>query len=240
LFKAETAIKALDELRTIALVKNEEENKEEIIAMKRSTEQSFPPALNPTFSANYVFNGSQFYKANGVIITGKIAMDFTQSGFVFSVDSITGSWPFDLQFEMRISPSRGGFDIIGVGQSNGQCYDYIFFQWIWSILLPQYQIPPYSVQSPDQKVNGVECSVWNFANPPTILYVRKSDNTIIQISSNFQTFGFSTVTLSNIQTTVNPSLYARPPSCIEILGWSHNWASHLPWGWFGPFCWIWW
>jgi len=241
-------MKELRRLRTISSSSSssssssfkKEENKEEHLMMKRSKEQSgFPPALNPTFSANYIFNGSQFYQANGVTVTGKIAMDYTQSGFAFTVDSVTGSWPFDVQFEMRVSPSRGGFDIIGVG-SNGQCYDYIFFQWIWSIILPQYQVPPYSVQSPDQKVNGVECSVWSFADPPTILYVRKSDNTLIQMSSTFQTFGYSTVTLSNIQTTVNPSLYSRPSSCIEILGWSHNWASHLPWGWCDPFCGILW
>jgi hypothetical protein len=234
--KAETTIKAIDELRirSIESEKEKEEEKENP-KVKRIEEQTFPPALNPTFSANYVFNGSQFYEANGVIITGKVAFDFTQSGFSFSVDSISGSWPFDLQAELRISPSRGGFDFIGVGP-NGQCYDYIFFQWLWSIILPQYQIPPYAIQSPDQKVNGVECSVWSFASPPTIIYVRKSDNTLIQMSSSFQTFGYSTVTLYNVQTVVNPSSYSRPSTCTEILGWSHNWASHLPWGWCEPFC----
>jgi hypothetical protein len=244
LYKAESAIKALDHIRTQSMAskkaeKEKQEDGEISKVVKRTEQQNFPPALNPTFSANYVFNGSQFYAANGVIITGKIAFDFTQSGFAFSMDSITGSFPFDLQAELRISPSRGGFDFIGVGP-NGQCYDYIFFQWLWSILLPQYQIPPSAIQSPDQKVNGVLCAVWSYSSPPTMLYVRKSDNTLIQISSNFQTFGYSTVTLFNVQTTVSPSSYARPSTCTEILGWSHNWASHLPWGWCDPFCWIWW
>jgi len=237
LYKAETIIKAIDHLRTTP---NHIIKKEETIINKRSEQQVFPPQLNPTFSANYVFNGSQFYKANGVIITGKVAMDYTQSGFAISVDSITGSFPFDLQAEIRIFPSRGGFDIIGVGPNGQSCYDYIFFQWLWSILLPQYQIPPYSVQGPDQKVNGVDCTVWSFSNPATMLFVRKSDNTLIQISSYFQSFGYSTVTLYNVQPTVSPSQYSRPSTCIEILGWSHNWASHLPWGWCDPYCWIWW
>jgi len=238
LFKAESVIKAMDALRTKSqnnLLKPEKEEKK-----KRLESQSFPPVLNPTFSANYVFNGSQFYKANGVIITGKVAMDYTQSGFAYSIDSINGSLPFDLQAEFRVSPSRGGFDFIGV---NGQsCYDYIFFQWLWSILLPQYQIPPYAVQGPDQKVNGVDCSVWSFSNggPPTQLFVRKSDNTLIQLTTYFETLSFSTITLYNVVPTVNPAQYSRPSTCIEILGWSHNWASHLPWGWCDPYCWIWW
>jgi len=208
--------------------------------MKRDETQNVPPPLNPIFTADYVFNGSQFYEANGVLVTGRVAMDFTQSGFMWSIDSVSGALPFDLQAEFRISPSRGGFDMIGVNAAN--CYDYMFFQWLWSILFPQWQIPPSSVRGPDQKVNGVDCSVWSFNgdNGYTMLYVRKSDNTLIQLSQNFDTFGFSTLTFNNVQTSVDPTVYSRPSTCIDLLQWSHNWASHLPWGWCDPFCWIWW
>jgi len=214
------------------------QKEEELFENEKFEILNFPPPLNQVFSATYTFNGSQYYQAQGFVVQGRVAMDFQKSGFMFSVDAISGSMPYDVQAEFRIAPSRHGIDFIGIGGAKDQCYDYIFFQWIFTILLPQYQIPPNSVQGPDQKVNGVDCSVWTFYNggPQTILFVRKSDNTLMQLSTKFQSIGFSTVTLTNIQSSVNPDIYARPSTCIEILGWNRNWNSHLPWGWCSPFC----
>jgi len=199
---------------------------------KRATVQNFPPPLNPTFSATYLFNASQ-YSTTGLVINGKLAFDFTESGFAYSVDSIQSGTTFDLQTEFRVSPSRTGWDLLQVGP-DGNCHDYMFFQWIWSILLPNFQIPPFAVQMPNQKVNGYLCSVWSFGD--AMLYVRIYDSIIVQFEAQFSTFGYTTVTFSNLKDTVDPARYSRPSTCVEILGWSHNWASHLYWGWCGPFC----
>jgi len=186
----------------------------------------FPPGLNQAFTASYILNGSQYYPAWAYTFEGKLAFDFTKSGFAFSIEKTTGSIPFDLQTEFRVSPNLNGFDMIQVG-GDGKCYVYLFFQWIISILAPRFVINAEAVQSPNQKVNGDDCTVW--ALNQNIFWVRVSDNTLVQVSGDIGYYGgFATMTLSNVKSGVDPSLYSRPSTCVELLEWSQDWASHLP------------
>jgi len=107
-------------------------------------------------------------------------------------------------------------------------------QWIFSYLLPQFQLSYASQQVNDQRVNGDLCTVWQ--NYGGLYFVRKSDNTLVQI--NYQTSGssFFVVTLSNVKGTVDPNRYSKPSTCIDLLNWNTNWQSHLPYGWCFPFC----
>jgi len=90
-------------------------------------------------------------------------------------------------------------------------------------------------------INGDTCSwwktTWNWYENYAELYVRNSDHVLVQaIIPDPISYAPSAFTLSNVQGGVSPSTYSRPTVTAEIMNWSPNWESHLPWAWCYPFC----
>jgi len=173
-------------------------------------------------------------------LSGKLAFDFTTSGLSFSIDTITGNIPINLQMELRLHPSYHGVELLQVGP-DGNCYSYVFFQWLWTFLIPNFEIPYDSALQGTDIINGDVCSVWqttwNWYESFAELYVREKDNVLVRLTIP-EPFGhgFANVTLTEIVTSVNPSTYSRPATCVDTMVWNHNWDSHLPWYWCDPFC----
>jgi len=156
------------------------------------------------------------------------------------VESSTGNIPLDLQFQLRVYPSRNGVELLVVGP-DGSCYSTLYLQWLWTYLIPVFEIPYNVGDQGTAMVNGDNCTVWqttwnwydNFAE----LYVRIKDNILVQMTIP-EPFGhgLATVTLTKILPTVDPATYARPDVCVETMTWNPSFASHLPWDWCDPFC----
>jgi len=215
----------------------------EQVEKKRNINQGpVPPRLNQTFSVSWTLDASTDLNPpyTPYTLSGKLAFDFTTSGLTWSIESSSGNIPIDVQFELRLSPSFNGVELLQVGPQGG-CYSYVFFQWLWTIFAPQFEIPYDSGEQGPAIVNGDACTVWqttynwydNFAE----LYVRNSDHMLVRLTIP-EPFGhgLATVTFTNIEPHVNPNAYARPPSCVETMTWNPSWESHLPWGWCFPIC----
>jgi hypothetical protein len=208
---------------------------------KRDLSQSNPRFLNQTFTADWMLNASAPNAPyTPYILAGSLGFDFSVSGFWITLDKISGNVPVDLQFGFHIYPDRNGVEFLQVGP-DGSCYSYLYLQWLWTYLFPIFEVPYTSEYKGTVIINGESCSWWitswtwyeNYAE----LYVRNSDHVLVQ-STIPDPFSHSTsiLTLSNVVGTVPPSSYSRPSTCAEILNWSPNWESHLPWAWCYPFC----
>jgi len=210
-----------------------------------SVQQDIPPQLNQKFTASWTLNASVSLTPpfTAYFLHGTLAFDFTTSGLAFALTKIEGNIPLDLQTEFRLYPSMNGIEWLQVGPDKKLCYSYFFVQYIFTFLLPQFQIPYDSINLDPEKVNGDLCSVWQttyqwYGNAPSILYIRNSDNTLVQMTlpEPFLGMGMATLTLSNVNGQVDPSLYDRPAGCIETTTWNPSWQSHLPWDWCDPWC----
>jgi hypothetical protein len=223
------------------LPKAETTEKKPIITKKRSSQQNNAPHLNQTYSANWVLNANTPNAPfTPYTLTGTLGFDFTSSGFYITLDTITGNIPFDLQVSFHIYPDRNGVEFLQVGP-DGSCYSYLYLQWLWTYLIPIYEIPWDATYTGTARVNGDTCTVWkttwNWYGNAAELYVRESDRVIVQsLVPDPVSYSPSLLTFSNIQGTVNPSAYGRPSGCVETMNWSPNWESHLPWDWCGFFC----
>jgi hypothetical protein len=210
---------------------------------KRKSQQTteHPPPLNQTFTANW-----QLIAANPeapftpYTFGGKLGFDFTVSGFHISLDTITGNVPINLQTEFRIYPDLNGIEFLQFGP-DGSCYSYIFFQYIFSYLLPVFQVPYDSNFVGNVTINGDASTAWQttwqwktyFAQ----LYIRDRDAVLIQalVPDPFSETP-SPLIFSDFTGTVPPSSYARSAQCAPLLNWNHNFNSHLPWAWCFPWC----
>jgi len=208
-------------------------------------EGALPPMLNQIFTANWVLNASVQLTPpfTNYAIYGRLAFDFTTSGFAVSVTSVTGNIPMDVQFEFRIYPSMNGIEWLQVGPNGNDCYSYVFLQWLWTYFLAPFQIPFDSVPQQPVVVNGDMCSVWQttyqwYGQQPSTLFVRNSDNALVQLTvpEPFLGHGMSIITLTNIVNSVNPNSYSRPATCVQTMKWNPSWNSHLPWYWCDPWC----
>jgi len=208
---------------------------------KREHQQQHPPHLNQTFSANWILNANAPnvpytpYK-----LSGTLGFDFSVSGFYLTLDTITGNVPFDLQLSFRIYPDRNGIEILQVGP-DGSCYSYLYLQWLFTYLIPIYEIPYDASYKGTVKINGDTCSgwttTWNWYQNFAELYVRDSDNVLIEsIIPDPISYSPATFLLTDVKGTVDPSTYSRPENCADLLNWSNNFESHLPWAWCYPFC----
>jgi len=220
------------------LPKNVEKPK---LMKKRDIQQPNPPHLNQTFAANWIMNASATLPPfTAYTLSGTLAFDFSVSGFYISLDTITGNIPFDLKVALVISPDRNGVDFLQEGP-DGSCYSYLYLQYIWTYLVPIFEIPYTSVYLGTIKVNGDTCSAWqttwNWYQNFAVLYVRESDNVLVQsLVPDPVSFAPNFFTISQVQGSVPPSIYARPNTCAEILDWSNNFEAHLPWAWCYPYC----
>jgi hypothetical protein len=207
--------------------------------MKRDSLQQKPPYLNQTFSADWIWNVNNPYPPyTPVMFAGTLGFDFTQSGFVWTLDSTKGNFPVDLQISFRLYPNRDGVEWLQVGL-DGSCWSIVFLQWIITLLFPVFEVPPSYQFNTTATVNGDVCSLWNDPNYPewNQIWIRNSDNVLVQsVQGDPITGSPSFLTFSNIKGTVPPSSYARPATCPMILNWSHAFDAHLPWGWCNPFC----
>jgi len=216
--------------------------KSENIQKKRLANQVYPPQLNQTYSAHWtlVANRDLDPPYTPYTISGKLAFDFTTSGLALSIESTTGNIPIDLQIELRVSPSYNGVDLMQVGP-DGSCYNYVFLQWLWTYLVPQYEIPYDAANQGSTVVNGDKCTVyqttWRWYDQFAELFIRDSDHMLVQMTAP-EPFGHGlcTITLSDVVPSVSPSAYSRPTGCVETMTWNPSWESHLPWYWCGPFC----
>jgi len=215
--------------------------KEEPMDKKRLFRPGFAPHLNQTFSANWILNASQTnYPYTPYTFSGTLGWDFTISGFMLSIDSSTGNIPFDIQTSFHIYPDRNGVELLQVGPDNS-CYSYIYFQWIFTLLLPIFEVPWDATYQGSVTVNGDTCSVyqtnWFYSNA-AVLYVRDSDHVVVEslIPDPLSWAPNARLIFSNVKGAVPPSTYGRPPVCEDLLNWSSNFASHLPWDWCEPYC----
>jgi len=214
----------------------------EFMSKKRERQGPIPPRLNQAFTAHWFLNASKDLTPpyTPYTLSGNLAFDLTTSGLVWSIESSTGNIPLDIQFEFRLYPSRTGLELLQVGP-DGSCYSYIFVQWIFTFLIPQWEIPYNAGEQGTAIVNGDNCTVWqttyNWYEHFSELYVRNSDHTLVQVTLP-EPFGhgLATITLSDIKPGVNPSAYSRPSDCVETMTWNSAWESHLPWDWCDPFC----
>jgi len=103
-------------------------NQEEIIQKQsglQKRQSQFPPSLNQVFSADYIYNVSNWYYGS-VYLKGKLAFDFTKSGLAFSIDNVVSGLPINFQSDFRIYPSFGGFEFLEVSPE-GNSYGFLFF-----------------------------------------------------------------------------------------------------------------
>jgi len=201
----------------------------------------YPPKLNQVFSARWTLNANSNLNPpyTPYTLSGKLSFDFTTSGLAWSLDTITGNIPLGFSFELRVYPSRNGIELLQVG--NGNCYSYIFLQWLWTYLIPQFELPYNVAEQNPVVINGDNCTVWqttwNWYQSFAEIYVRDSDHVVVRLTVP-EPFGhgLADVTLTEIVTKVNPSSYSRPDKCVETMTWNPEWESHLPWDWCNPFC----
>jgi len=205
----------------------------------------FPPHLNQAFTANWVLNASVQLTPPFTTyqLQGNLAFDFTTSGLLLALTSITGNIPIDLAFEWRLYPSMNGVEWLQVSPDGVNCYSYIFLQWLWTFFIAPFEIPYDSISLPPVIINGDLCNVWQttyqwYGQYASTLYVRVSDNTLVQatVPEPFLGFGMADITLTNIQMGANPNSYSRPSTCVSTMKWNSNWDSHLPWYWCDPWC----
>jgi len=199
------------------------------------------PQLAQAFTAkmSLVINATYDPPFKPYTITGQLGFDFTKTGFYFMIEDFQGAIPFSLKTGVVISPDRNGFEIL-LMSPEGNCYGSFFIQWIFTFLLPPYQIPPDAIYMGTAVVDGFQCSVWNYywGAHNVNLYVRIADGVPIKGEHSLPYVGMTVSSwhLTDIQLSVNPALYSRPPSCVELDTWNPSFQSHLPWYWCSPIC----
>jgi len=222
--------------------RSEPSRDQEPIQKKREFhQQQHPPPLNQTFSAKWLLNvpapNAPFTPYS---LSGTVAFDFTVSGFVITLDTITGNIPLDLQVSFRIYPDRNGVEFLQVGP-DGSCYSYLFLQWFWTYLVPSFEIPYTANYIGNVIINGDSTTAWqttwNWRSYFAELYVRDKDHVLVQsLIPDPLSLTPCPLTFSDVSGNVPPSTYSRPDNCAEIMNWSPNFASHLPWAWCYPWC----
>jgi len=233
-----------NKLEKIQRVSEQQSNigREAILEKRRITQGPIPPKLNQTFTARWTLVAKTDLNPpyTPYTLSGKLAFDFLTSGFSWSIDTITGNIPLNLQLELRIHPSYHGVELIQVGP-DGNCYSYVFFQWLWTYLVPNFEIPFDAGTQGTVNINGDVCTVyqttWNWFESFAELFVREKDHVLVQLTIP-EPFGhgFANVTLTEIVTSVSPSSYSRPDTCVDTMVWNPSWDSHLPWDWCSPIC----
>jgi len=199
------------------------------------------PLLAQKFTADFslVVNTTYEMPYTSYTLSGRVAFDFSKSGFRATLSNINGPVPFQLQTSFIISPNRDGIELLQVSPS-GNCFSWFYLQWFWTFLVPPFSIPSDAAYMGQTTISGFQCSIWNyyFQGRSLTLYVR-SDGVPMK-GINFEdptwTNSGSTFVLSNIKLSVDPSEYARPKVCTETMTWNPSWQSHLPWYWCEPYC----
>eukprot|EP01128_Nolandella_sp_AFSM9_P007551 TRINITY_DN4172_c0_g1_i1.p1 TRINITY_DN4172_c0_g1~~TRINITY_DN4172_c0_g1_i1.p1 ORF type:complete len:504 (+),score=145.11 TRINITY_DN4172_c0_g1_i1:34-1512(+) len=176
-------------------------------------------------------------------LAGHINYDFSQSGFRVSVDETLGAFPFDFSVGLGMAPDVNGVEFLQVG--NGNCYSYLYLQWIFVQLIPRFEVPESAVFVGSQTIHGEACDVWVtpswFWNQEVALamYIRQSDRAFVQlitVGSSGSQDGTAFIKLTDIKLSAPPASYGNPGTCDNLMSWSHDFDSHLEWGWCYPFC----
>jgi len=198
--------------------------------LDKTTDPAFPH-LTQAFTANFEFN-STWRQDLSFSIRGTLGFDFVKSGFFLNIEKLDGDVPLFLQTSFIVTPDRDGIEILQYGKE-GSCWSYIYLQWLWTYLIPQYKLPKDVSYIGDQMIDGSLANGWflNRWEDGTNIWVRQKDNAIVYMEYRYYTIKFSNIILK-----VEPNRYARPPVCSELNNWSHNFASHLFWGWCFPWC----
>jgi len=206
-----------------------------------------PPTIAQTFTAKFQLNvkAASSPPFEPYTLYGKVGFDFTKSGFYAMITEIDGAIPFSLQTGLVIHPDRNGIEFLTV-DPEGDCYSLFFLQWFWTYLLPPFEVPPDAVRQGEAIINGDKCSIWNYwwgdfylSSRSVTLYIRESDGAIVRglgFDDPTWTNQFADFTLTDIELSVDPSLYSRPNTCVETMTWNPNFDSHLPWYWCMPLC----
>jgi hypothetical protein len=203
-------------------------------------QQQHPPPLNQTYSAKWLLNApAPNAPFTPYTMSGTLGFDFTVSGFYITLDTITGNVPIDLQLSFRIYPDRNGIEFLQVGP-DGSCYSYLYLQWLWTYLIPGFEIPYDANYIGSVVINGDSTTAWQttwqWRTYWAELYVRDKDHVLVQsIIPDPFSLTPCPLTFTDITGVVPPSTYSRP-DCAELMNWSPNFASHLPWAWCFPFC----
>jgi len=200
------------------------------------------PNLAQQFTADFalVVDANTTYNQKPYTLSGKVALDFVNSGLYFSLEDISGVVPFSLASNFVISPDADGINVLFT-DAKGDCWNVFFFQWIFTYLLPPFAIPPDATYVGEAVINGDKCSIWNYwwGSRSITVFVRESDGVLVK-GLHFEdptwTNQEASWTLTNIELKVDPAIYSLPPSCSNIATWNPNFQSHLPWYWCDPFC----
>jgi len=209
---------------------------------KALVKRQSPPQLAQAFTADITLtiNATATPPFKPYMITGKVAFDFVNFGAYVMWDNINGAIPFVLQGGLIIHPSTNGIEWL-IASPEGKCWSLLYLQWLWTFLLPPYQIPPDASFTGEAVINGDKCSIWNYywGGRSITVFVRESDGAIVK-GLHFEdptwTHQGANWILSNIKLSVDPSIYARPAECAETMTWNPSFSSHLPWYWCVPFC----
>jgi len=201
-----------------------------------------PPTLSQTFTAkwNLTVVSIQVPPYSNYTLSGSLAFDFTKSGFFLMYNQTTGLIPYSLEAGLIFSPDRNGVELLGVSPED-ECYSYIYFQWLWTYLVPPFQIPYDSFYLGTQKIRGDLCTVWQLPSYNIwafSAYVRVSDNMVVRaiVPDPYFNGQQSVLDLYDVSHNVDPSLFNRPAVCAELMNWNPSWQSHLPWAWCFPYC----
>jgi len=200
-----------------------------------------PPTLAQSFTAQFTLTYNDTYYSPKKLITfaGELAFDFSKSGFYFMIDAVD-TVPFSVSTGFILYPDRGGLEFLWVNPER-DAYSIVILPWIITLLFPTYTLPPDAIYAGETVINGDRCSMWNMAwtSKSTSVWVRESDGAIVK-AKNFQDinwiYDYGTIELSDIQLSVDPSLYQRPKTVANLMTWSHDFQSHLSWYWCEPFC----
>jgi len=204
--------------------------------------QRSPPRLAQQFTADIVLtiNATTEPPYKQYTITGKVAFDFVNFGAYIMWDGISGAIPFDLKTGLIAHPGNNGVEFL-IADPEGDCWSIIYFQWLWTYLLPPFQIPHDAAYVGEAVINGDKCSIWNYwwGYRSVTIFVRESDGALVKglhFDDPTWTNQGGNWVLKNLKMSVDPSIYARPASCVETMTWNPSFQSHLPWYWCDPFC----
>jgi len=176
--------------------------------------------------------------ASGSVRNGTAAFDFTKTGLYFMVTSTSG-FPIDIKTGFIVSPSRAGAEFIFAGPKVN-AWHFISIPWLFMNLVSTFSLPPDVVYQGTTVINGDVCSVWHYYWSRSIIwYVRVSDGALVSTTafSDPSWINFvGSITFRNIKPTVDPAIFQRPKDTVELVEWSHDFRSHLPWYWCDPYC----
>jgi len=189
------------------------------------------PQLAQQFTAQFQFNAT-WYNNIPFSAQGTLGFDYVNSGFFLKLDRLVGQVPLFLQTTFIVTPDRDGIEILQYGK-DGPCWSYLYLQWLWTYLIPQFKLPKDIMFIGTRMIDGKKANGWYLDkwSEGTNIWIRDGDNAIVLIE-----YTYYTVKFSNIVLKVEANRYARPPQCAELNNWNHNFASHLFWGWCYPWC----